>query len=75
MIVTDATETAAIVDAAGSGLVVPATIEGLANGIASVASASPAQLGQWAAAARQAAVANSWDARAERILDLLGITP
>jgi glycosyltransferase involved in cell wall biosynthesis len=75
MIVTDATETAAIVEAAGSGVVVPATTEGLANGIASVAAASPAQLGQWAAAARQAAAANSWDARAERILDLLGVTP
>jgi glycosyltransferase involved in cell wall biosynthesis len=75
LIVTDATETAAIIEAAGCGVVVPATTDGLAAGIASVAEASPAQLGQWAAAARRAAAANSWDARAERILDLLGITP
>lgn len=74
LIVTDATETASIVEAAGCGVVVPATTEGLANGIVSMAEAAPAQLGQWGSAARQAAAANSWDARAERIQDLLGIT-
>jgi glycosyltransferase involved in cell wall biosynthesis len=75
LIVTDATETAAIVEAAGCGVVVPATTDGLADGIAFVAEAGPAQLSQWSAAARQAAAANSWDARAQRILDLLGVTP
>jgi glycosyltransferase involved in cell wall biosynthesis len=74
LIVTDATETAAIVEAAGCGVVVPATTEGLASGIASLAEAEPAQLRQWSSAALRAAAANSWDARAERILDLLGIT-
>ena len=75
MIVTDATETAAIVEAAGSGVVVHATTEDLANGIVSVAEASAVQLHRWGDAARTAAAANSWDARAARILDLLGVTP
>ncbi|MEO8639138.1 MAG: glycosyltransferase [Chloroflexota bacterium] len=73
MIVTDATETAAIVEAAGCGVVVPATRDGLADGIAAVAQAAPAQLDQWGAAARQAAAANSWDMRAADILKLLGV--
>jgi glycosyltransferase involved in cell wall biosynthesis len=73
MIVTDATETAAIVDAAGSGVVVPATTEGLANGIVSVAEASAAQLHRWGDAARTAAAAGSWDIRAAEILALLGV--
>jgi glycosyltransferase involved in cell wall biosynthesis len=73
MIVTDATETAAIVEAAGSGVVVPATTKGLANGIASVAEASAVQLHRWSDAARSAAAANSWDARAADILELLSV--
>ena len=73
MIVTDATETAAIVEAAGSGLVVPATTEGLANGIMGVAEASAAQLHRWGDAARTAAAAGSWDMRAAEILELLGV--
>jgi glycosyltransferase involved in cell wall biosynthesis len=73
MIVTDATETAAIVEAAGCGLVVRATREGLADGIARVAEASAAQLVRWGDAARTAAAANSWDARAANILELLGV--
>lgn len=73
MIVTDATETAAIVQAAGSGVVVPATTDGLANGIVSVAEASAAQLHRWADAARTAAAASSWDMRAAEILELLGV--
>jgi glycosyltransferase involved in cell wall biosynthesis len=73
MIVTDATETAAIVEAAGCGVVVPATRDGLADGIAAVAQATPTQLDQWGAAARQAAAANSWDMRAADILKLLGV--
>jgi glycosyltransferase involved in cell wall biosynthesis len=75
MIVTDATETAAIVEAADCGLVVPATTEGLAGGIARVAEASAAQLVRWSDAAREAAAANSWDARAADILELLGVKP
>jgi glycosyltransferase involved in cell wall biosynthesis len=73
MIVTDTAETAAIVEAAGSGVVVPATTEGLANGIVSVAEASAVQLHRWGAAGRSAAAASSWDVRAAEILDLLGV--
>jgi glycosyltransferase involved in cell wall biosynthesis len=74
MIVTDAAETAAIVEAAGSGVVVPATTEGLADGIVSVAESSAAQLHRWGDAARAAAVASSWDVRGAEILALLGVT-
>jgi glycosyltransferase involved in cell wall biosynthesis len=73
LIVTDATETAAIVREAGCGLVVPDSVEGLADGIATVAGASPDQITQWGNAARRAAIANSWDERARRILELLRV--
>lgn len=73
LIVTNATETAAIIEAAGCGVVVQATTEGLADGIAFVAEAAPGQLRRWGSAARQAAATNSWDARAKSVLDLLGI--
>lgn len=75
LIVTDASETAAIVQAAGCGVVVADTPEGLAAGIEAVASAGPRQLARWGKAARRAAAANSWDARAARILELLRVTP
>jgi glycosyltransferase involved in cell wall biosynthesis len=73
LIVTDTTETAEIVRAAGCGVVAPDTVQGLADGIAAVTNATADQLLRWGEAARTAAVANSWDARAARILDLLGI--
>ena len=73
LIVTDATETAAIVQAAGCGVVVADTPEALAAGIETVAGAQPEQLARWGQAARRAAEANSWDARADRILELLGV--
>ncbi len=72
LIVTDATETAAIVEAADCGVVVADTPDALAAGIEMVASAQPEQLASWGEAARRAAEANSWDARADRILELLG---
>jgi len=75
LIVTDTSETAAIVRGAGCGVVVPDTPAGLADGIEEVATASPEQLARWSEAAFTAAAANSWGARAERILELLGITP
>jgi glycosyltransferase involved in cell wall biosynthesis len=74
LIVTDATETAAIVREAGCGLVVPATADGLADALAAIADAPAAQLVRWSEAARLAATANSWDARAASILALLGIS-
>jgi glycosyltransferase involved in cell wall biosynthesis len=73
LIVTDTTETAAIVRAAGCGVVVPDSADGLADGITAVVTADPDQVRQWGAAARQAAADNSWDARARRILELLGV--
>jgi hypothetical protein len=73
LIVTDATETAAIVREAGCGVVVPDSIEGLAEGIAAVAAAGPNQVIRWGEAARRAAIANSWDVRAARILALLQV--
>ena len=74
LIVTDTVETAAIVKAAECGLVVPDTAQGLAGGIAAVAMAPDDQLTRWGDAARSAAVANSWDARAASVLELLGVT-
>ena len=73
MIVTDTLETAAIVRGAECGVIVPDTAEGLADGIRTVASASPDQIRLWAEAARRAAVTNSWDVRAATILDLLRV--
>jgi len=73
LIVTDTTETAEIVRRAGCGVVVPDTVQGLADGIAAVGDAPADQLLRWGEAARTAAEANSWDARATMILDLLGV--
>lgn len=73
LIVTDVEETAAIVRGADCGVVVPDTAEGLAAGIAEVATAQREQIQRWGEAALQAAVANSWDFRARRILELLGV--
>lgn len=74
LIATETTETAAIVRGAGCGVVVPDTVEGLADGIAAVAGASVDQLARWGEAARHAAEANSWDRRAEQILALLKVS-
>jgi glycosyltransferase involved in cell wall biosynthesis len=71
LIVTDTTETAAIVRAAGCGIVVPDSAEGLSDGITEVVTADPQQIRQWGAAARRAAADNLWDARARRIGELL----
>jgi glycosyltransferase involved in cell wall biosynthesis len=73
LVVTDTTETASIVNAAGCGIVVPDSAEGLADGITAVVTADPEQIRQWGAAARRAAADNSWDARADRIVELLGL--
>jgi glycosyltransferase involved in cell wall biosynthesis len=75
MIVTDATETAAIVRRAGCGLVVADTAEALADGMATVAEAPPEQLLAWGEAAGRAAAANAWESRADEVLALLGVQP
>jgi len=73
LIVTDVEETAAIVRTADCGVIVPDTAEGLAAGIAEVVSAPAGRIRSWGEAARHAAAANSWEVRADRILELLGV--
>lgn len=71
LLVTDTEETSRIVRDAACGLVVPDTVEGLADGILAIDAASEVQIQAWGAAARRAAMANSWHSRAERIVELL----
>jgi hypothetical protein len=68
LLVTDRRETAALVRAAGCGLVVSDGPEAMAAGIAALASASPERLDAWSAAAHDAARHHSWQIRAEQIL-------
>lgn len=75
LIVTDTIETATIVRGADCGLVVPDTAAGLAQGIVTMAQAPSDQVIRWGKAARAAAIANSWDSRAARVLELLGVVP
>lgn len=73
LIVTDATETAQIVQRASCGVVVPDTAEALAEGIVRVVTADAGTTAGWGKAAREEAARNSWDARAGRVLELLGV--
>ena len=73
MIVTDITETARVVREMGSGPVVSDTKQGIAEGIAKVVTAAPQALAEWGRAARAWAETNTWDTRAARVLELLGI--
>jgi glycosyltransferase involved in cell wall biosynthesis len=73
LIVTDTEETAAIVRGAECGVVVPDSANGLADGIVAVATAGPDQVRRWGEAARRAATENSWEVRALKILELLGL--
>jgi glycosyltransferase involved in cell wall biosynthesis len=75
LVVTDATETAAMVEAAGCGVIAPATAQELADGIVAVAEAPAEQLARWGKAARRAAEEHSWDHRVQQILELLMVTP
>jgi glycosyltransferase involved in cell wall biosynthesis len=71
LLVTDAVETRAIVEAAGCGLVVPDTPRALADGIVEVFRAPFDRIAAWGAAARAHAEANSWAHRATRVIELL----
>jgi glycosyltransferase involved in cell wall biosynthesis len=71
LVVTNCAEQAAIVRAAGAGLVADDTIDGLAAAVERVVSASPTELEGWSAAAHAAARANSWASRADRVLATL----
>jgi len=73
MIVTEISETARIVRETGAGVVVGDTAQGIAEGIATVLAADPHTLVEWGRAARAWAEANTWDVRAERVLELLDI--
>jgi glycosyltransferase involved in cell wall biosynthesis len=71
LLVTDCTETAAIVASADAGLVVSDTSDGLAEGIRTLFGAEPHLLERYAAAARAAAREHSWERRAHDVLRLL----
>jgi glycosyltransferase involved in cell wall biosynthesis len=71
--VTDCLEQARIVEETGSGLVVPDSAEGIASGIEQLFDASAARLDELSEAARRAAVANSWHARAQEVLSMLSL--
>jgi len=64
-----------VVRGAECGVVVPDTAEGLAAEIAEVVSATPDRIRAWGEAGRRAAAENSWQVRADRILELLGVRP
>jgi hypothetical protein len=71
LLVTDRHETAALVRAAGCGLVVGDGPEAMAGGIAELTSASQEQMDAWSAAAHDAARRHSWRLRASQILSEL----
>jgi hypothetical protein len=73
MLVTNIEETARIVRDNGCGVVVEDTAQGIAEGIAQIMTADPTKLAEWGRAARAWAEANTWDARATRVLQLLGV--
>jgi len=73
MIVTDLTETARLVTENRCGLVVHDSAEGIAEGIARMVTSDPKTLAEWGRSARAWAEANTWDVRAARVLELLGI--
>jgi glycosyltransferase involved in cell wall biosynthesis len=71
IVTTDRRETAAVVRAAGAGVVVDDGPAAMADGIVTVWNASESQRDAWSAAAHRAAEANAWTARAETILGAL----
>jgi hypothetical protein len=73
LLVTDCLETARIVNETGSGVVVDDSAEGLAGGIAQLFGADRPRPDELAAAARRAAEANSWHARARQVLQMLSL--
>jgi glycosyltransferase involved in cell wall biosynthesis len=70
LVVTDCTEQASIVTDADAGIVVQATVDGMATGLLGLLESDPAQVDAWSANAASAALRNSWRSRAERILSL-----
>jgi glycosyltransferase involved in cell wall biosynthesis len=70
-LVTDCIETARLIRVADSGPVVDDTPEAMAEAIGALRTAPPEQLDRWSEGAREAAVANSWDVRADDVLRAL----
>ena len=73
LLVTDCLEQTNIVRSAGAGVVVPDTADGLASGIRDLATAAPETLDAYSQAALRAAVKHSWHARAQRVVEILGV--
>lgn len=71
LIVTPRRETARLVADSGSGLVVGDAPQALADGIQRLLAADTATREAWGRAAQAAALANTWDERAERIVRAL----
>jgi hypothetical protein len=73
IIATDRTETAAIVRRAGAGLIVRDGAEGLAQGILDLCAATSSERATWSRRAHAEALASSWGARADALLNVLGL--
>jgi hypothetical protein len=73
LIVTDCTEQARIVREADAGIVAGDDVDALADGLRRVLTAPPDQVDRWSANATAAAERASWSARADAILNALGV--
>jgi glycosyltransferase involved in cell wall biosynthesis len=71
LLVTDRTETAAVVRDAGAGLVCGDTPDAMADAIVELVAAGPARRAEWATAARRAAERHAWSHRAADVLAAL----
>jgi glycosyltransferase involved in cell wall biosynthesis len=71
LVVTNCAEQARIVAEAEAGIVVPDSVEGLAEGLRALLRADAEQLDRWSANAAAAAGRSSWAALAGRIVGLL----
>jgi hypothetical protein len=75
LLVTDCVEHAGVVSRADAGVVTPDEPQAIADGLVSLASASPEQVTRWSTNAAAAARAASWEDRARTIVDLLVSAP
>ena len=72
LLVTNCTETERIIRDAGAGVVVDDTAEDLARGIRELATAGTTVLNAYSDAATRAATEQSWHARAQHVVQILG---
>ena len=73
LLVTDCTEQAAVVADADAGVIVSDDERAMADGVLRMVGADAAQIDRWSENARRAALASSWSARADTILETLDI--